>query len=55
MVVPRASLLWKPRPALMKYSVFAHGPSTTVAFGLTIESLALPELAGTLLSTSKSR
>ena len=31
--MPRASLLWKPRPAFRKYSVSAQGPSTTVSFG----------------------
>ena len=53
-VVPRASLLWKPRPALKKNSVFAHGPKISESLGDSMLSLARPELAGCeRLSTPK--
>src|SRR5262245_2486861 len=55
MVVPRASLLWKPWPQLRKYSVFDHGPKIADSFGETIESRFLPEFSGRLLSTSKRK
>ena len=39
-VVPRASLLWKPWPALTKYSVLLHGPKTSDSLGETMLSFA---------------
>ncbi len=52
-VVPRASFSWKPRPALTKNSVSAHGPNTNESFGLVMLSLAEPLFASRSLSTSK--
>ena len=54
-VVPRASFSWKPRPALMKNSVSAHGPNTNESLGLVMLSLAEPLFASRSLSTSNSR
>lgn len=47
-VAPRASLLWKPRPTLTNSSVsFSfHGPSTTDAFGLTIDQFRGSDVVG---------
>jgi hypothetical protein len=47
-VVPRASLLWKPRPALKKSSVLAKGPAIRLSLGDHCVSLALPLLAASV-------
>ncbi len=52
-VVPRASFSWKPRPALTKNSVSAHGPNTNESLGLAMLSLAEPLFTSRSLSTSK--
>ena len=52
-VVPRASLLWKPCPQLRKYSVFDHGPKISESLGESIPSLVSPEFSGMSLDTSK--
>src|SRR2546423_2213284 len=52
-VAPRTSLLWKPYPALTKYSTLDHGPKTRPSLGLTSAALPLPELAALSLSTRK--
>ena len=44
--VPRASVEWKPSPALMKNSVFSHGPSTMESLGLSIAADFDPEFHG---------
>ena len=52
-VVPRASLLWKPLPMLKYASVSRHGPAITLRLGLNKWSLAVPEFSGRSLRTSK--
>lgn len=51
-MTPRASLLWAPLPQLKSSSTFLPKLKIEVNFGLRTESLNLPELAGSLLSTS---
>jgi len=52
-VTPRASLLWKPVPALTKYSVLYQGPNTNDAFGEAMPDATFPEFSGVLESTLK--
>ena len=52
-VVPRASLLWKPRPAFTKYSVLFHGPSTSDSLGDASDAVRRPLFAAIELATSK--
>src|SRR5712691_446258 len=52
-VVPRASLLWNPKPPLRYSSVLAQGPKIKLSLGLKIASVLLPELAAVSLLTSK--
>jgi hypothetical protein len=54
-VVPRASLLCRPRPALKKNSVFANGPATRPSLGDTCVSLELPPLAGSVRASTLLR
>jgi hypothetical protein len=53
MVVPRASLLWNPRPPLRYSSVVAVGAKTSDAYGHAIAALRRPEFSGRSLGISK--
>src|SRR5262249_45215672 len=53
-VVPRASLLWNPKPPLRYTSVRAQGPKIRLSLGLKIASVLLPELTARSLSTLKT-
>jgi hypothetical protein len=50
-VVPRASLLWKPRPAFTYSSVPRHGPTIAPPFGLTIPANVVPLFTALLAPT----
>ena len=53
-VVPRASLLWKPQPPLRYSSVVRDGVRISDAFGLTIPAVRSPEFSSRSLRTSNA-